>query len=242
MDTKYQDYLGIFFTRNPYLKEILLPHNHTINKYTFLQKTYPLLTFSGEYLKNNFNLMFDCTNNVLSQVVEENMFDCDMQELYDQITSKISEQKNNFVVNSRFTFKVILETLIQISVLFENIYLADRSNENTIKYKVSSFSIDHILAIIEMKCHIGGIQFGPDLLTGMIEDMKGVYNNFSNNMNQFIEQFKYKYDEHASFGFSREYKLDEIKKTFLMLYFEILLLTANTYNEYIKEQYSNGKW
>lgn len=49
MDTKYQDYLGIFFTRNPYIKEILLPHNHTINKYTFLQKTYPLLTFSGEY-------------------------------------------------------------------------------------------------------------------------------------------------------------------------------------------------
>ena len=37
-------------------------------------------------------------------------------------------------------------------------------------------------------------------------------------------------------------ELDEIKKTFLMLYFEILLLTANTYNEYIKEQYSNGKW
>lgn len=35
MDTKYQDYLGIFFTRNPYIKEILLPHNHTINKYTF---------------------------------------------------------------------------------------------------------------------------------------------------------------------------------------------------------------
>lgn len=75
MDTKYQDYLGIFFTRNPYIKEILLPHNHTINKYTFLQKTYPLLTFSGEYLKNNFNLMFDCTNNVLSQVVEENIFE-----------------------------------------------------------------------------------------------------------------------------------------------------------------------
>lgn len=131
------------------------------------------------------------------------------------------------------------EVLLKFSILCENIN--ENYLNNAISYKTSVFKIDNVLNIIEHKLNINGV----------MSDINGIFLDESfNNLQVMYEKYiMSKNDNDSTKAILRLSKLfksmqlkEELRKYFEIIYFEILLLTANTYNEYIKEQYSNGKW
>lgn len=235
MDTKYQDYMEYIFSTNPSIEYVILPHGRKMSKYKFLSKVYPLFAFVHDQDCPIFNFLFGDIGTTLKSVVNEEQLDDDLGKLFKQINLKI----HDLGYKDELNFNLMTELLLEFSVLCENIN--ENHLNNTISYKTSVFKIDNVLKIIEHKLNINGVMSDTN---GMFLD-----ESFNNLQDIYKKCILSKNDNDNTTIIARMSKTlksirlqSELKKYFEIIYFEILLLTANTYNEYIKEQYSNGKW
>lgn len=235
MDTKYHDYMEYIFSTNPSIEYVILPHGRKMSKYKFLSKVYPLFAFVYGHDFAVLNYPFFNINTTINTVVNKEQLDDDLRKLFEQITSRIDELK----YKDKLNFNLMTEVLLKFSILCENIN--ENYLNNAISYKTSVFKIDNVLNIIEHKLNINGV----------MSDINGIFLDESfNNLQVMYEKYiMSKNDNDSTKAILRLSKLfksmqlkEELRKYFEIIYFEILLLTANTYNEYIKEQYSNGKW
>lgn len=240
MDTKYQDYMEYIFSTNPSIEYVILPHGRKMSKYKFLSKVYPLFAFvyGRDFAVFNypvFNYPFFNINTTLNTVVNKEQLDDDLRKLFEQITSKIDELK----YKDKLNFNLMTEVLLKFSILCENIN-KDYLN-NAVSYKTSVFKIDNVLNIIEHKLNINGIMSETNsiFLDESFNNLQVMYEKYilSKNDNNDVTKIA-----QISKAFKSMRLQNKLREYFEIIYFEILLLTANTYNEYIKEQYSNGKW
>ena len=235
MDTKYHDYMEYIFSTNPSIEYVILPHGRKMSKYRFLSKVYPLFAFVYGHDCVVFNYSFFNINTLLNTVVDKEQLDDDLGKLFEQINLEINKLK----YENNLNFNTMTEVLLKFSILCENIN--ENYLNNAMSYKTSVFKIDNVLNTIEYKLNINGV----------MSDANGIFLDESiNNLQAMYEKYiMSKNDNDSTKAIQRLSKLfksmqlkEELRRYFEIIYFEILLLTANTYNEHIKEQYSNGKW
>lgn len=235
MDTKYHDYMEYIFSTNPSIEYVILPHGRKMSKYRFLSKVYPLFAFVYGHDCVVFNYSFFNINTLLNTVVDKEQLDDDLGKLFEQINLEINKLK----YENNLNFNTMTEVLLKFSILCENIN--ENYLNNAMSYKTSVFKIDNVLNTIEHKLNINGV----------MSDANGIFLDESiNNLQAMYEKYiMSKNDNDSTKAIQRLSKLfksmqlkEELRRYFEIIYFEILLLTANTYNEHIKEQYSNGKW
>lgn len=235
MDTKYHDYMEYTFSTNPSIEYVILPHGRKMSKYRFLSKVYPLFAFVYGHDCVVFNYSFFNINTLLNTVVDKEQLDDDLGKLFEQINLEINKLK----YENNLNFNTMTEVLLKFSILCENIN--ENYLNNAMSYKTSVFKIDNVLNTIEYKLNINGV----------MSDANGIFLDESiNNLQAMYEKYiMSKNDNDSTKAIQRLSKLfksmqlkEELRRYFEIIYFEILLLTANTYNEHIKEQYSNGKW
>lgn len=235
MDTKYHDYMEYIFSTNPSIEYVILPHGRKMSKYRFLSKVYPLFAFVYGHDCVVFNYSFFNINTLLNTVVDKEQLDDDLGKLFEQINLEINKLK----YENNLNFNTMTEVLLKFSILCENIN--ENYLNNAMSYKTSVFKIDNVLKTIEHKLNINGV----------MSDANGIFLDESiNNLQAMYEKYiMSKNDNDSTKAIQRLSKLfksmqlkEELRRYFEIIYFEILLLTANTYNEHIKEQYSNGKW
>ena len=237
MDTKYHDYMEYIFSTNPSIEYVILPHGRRMSKYKFLSKVYPLSAFvyGRDFVIFNNNYSFFNIGTILNTVINKEQLDDDLRKLFEQITSRINELK----YKDKLNFNLMTEVLLKFSILCENIN-KDYLN-NDVSYKTSVFKIDNVLNIIEHKLNINGVMSNTNgiFLDDSFNNLQVMYEKYilSNNDNNDVTKLA-----RISKAFKSMRLKNKLREYFEIIYFEILLLTANTYNEYIKEQYSNGKW
>ncbi len=122
-----------------------------------------------------------------------------------------------------------------MSIILENIYLSKEAE--IIAYKTASYNIEHVLSIFETRAEVKGI-----IEHGYTEQR--TY-DFELSVTNIVNNFQKSYMDHhsTSTNFKEMFKKLEailaLEKEPKIVYFEILLLVANTYNTYIKELYCN---
>ena len=91
METKCHDYMEYIFYRNPSIEDILLPYNKKINKYAFLIKTAPIISFINRArFKYPFSIV--CVAYNLEKVFNNKLsYDNDMMQLYNSINDQLIE-------------------------------------------------------------------------------------------------------------------------------------------------------
>lgn len=211
------DYISYILLENPMIEDIILPHNQKINKYSFLQKTSQILPFIDKK-QWKYPISFMCVYFYDGIFGGSQKFDNDMYRLCDIIDDKINEQKQNHDNNGKTSYGELLEILLKICILYQNTYLS--KNEDSVTYKTTSFNIDNILQLIESKDNIQGIYFNG------YNKIKKTY-NFYSSIDNIIEKS------------CKGRRTNDNQKYILTIYFEILLIITNTYNNHIKELYCN---
>lgn len=229
METKCHDYMEYIFYRNPSIEDILLPYNKKINKYAFLIKTAPIISFINRArFKYPFSIV--CVAYNLEKVFNNKLsYDNDMMQLYNSINDQLIELQDNYTDNKNVNYNKLAELFIKIGTLYENIYLC--KNGERISCKTVSFKINDVLLYIENTYNIPGIIYNG-------YDTTAKKYNFSNSIANITDNLRTYYDDYV-LAIINKSKLEKLEERFFMFYFEILLLVANTYNEHIKEQYCN---
>lgn len=219
------DYITYMLMNKPSIEYIALPYGAKINKYAFLYKASQIMPFFNE--KNN-NLIYSDTISLGLNMF--NSLDNDVYQLYSSIKSIID--------NQHIKYDSLTNALIKFAILCENAYLC--RHDNVITCKATTFNIDHVLYFLESQSSFQG------LINYEINK-----HDFNYVMNVIIHSFLLKnrsvftidtmattFDTlvHGYNNLPIEYPPTE---QFSMVYLELLLLVANTYNNHIKELYCN---
>ena len=231
MEWLLRDYLddenllyGIFDTfscpKNKDIEDVLLPYGQKINKYDFISLASQILPFG--------NCSFISMHSIF-----ENTFMTDQS--YDTKMTKICNTVRKQLDEWIYNYDTISDILIKMSIILENIYLSKETE--TIAYKTTSYNIEHVLSIFETRSEVKGI-----IEHGYTE--QGKY-DFELSVTNIVNNFQKSYMDHHSTSADLKETIKRLKAILTLekepqiVYFEILLLVANTYNTYIKELYCN---
>ena len=220
MDENYRNYMTYILGKNKDIEDVLLPYGQKINKYDFISLASQILPFG--------NCSFISMHSIF-----ENTFMTDQS--YDPKMTKICNTVRKQLDEWIYNYDTISDILIKMSIILENIYLSKKTE--TIAYKTTSYNIEHVLSIFETRSEVKGI-----IEHGYTE--QGKY-DFELSVTNIVNNFQKSYMDHHSTSadlkemFKRLKAILTLEKEPQIVYFEILLLVANTYNTYIKELYCN---
>ena len=228
MENEYYAYINYILFKdyddNDLMKKITLPDGKKIDKYIFYSEIKKFLPY-GVYLDTDNVMTIKCLKKASKNfILNGKQMDEDINRLFKNIQSLVSEQSELLKNSDKLSYEKIYDILLKLSVLYENIYMSRQSNDTVIKYRTSSYELSHILSFVETIFNFKKI---------------GIY-NAGFNIDKLMKKLHINFLPHIFYGpFLSILKKDNFRQSFESIYFEILLLLTNEYNERLKEIYGN---
>lgn len=225
MNCMRYDYITYMLMNKPSIEYIALPYGAKINKYEFLYKASQIMPFFNE---ENNNLIYSDTISLGLNMF--NSLDNDVYQLYSSI--------KNIIDNQHKKYDSLTDALIKFAILCENAYLCQ--HDNVITCKATTFNIDHVLYFLENQISFKGLINYEINKHNFNYVMNGIiYSFLLQNRSVFTIDTRTATPDTVMHGYNNLPIKYPPTEQFSMVYLELLLLVANTYNNHIKELYCN---